>query len=205
MARRGGARTRQCLVTRACLEPAALIRFVVSPEGEIVPDLAAKLPGRGLWVSADAGSVDKAARRNLFARAARAPVRVSEDLAAIVEARLGARVLDFIGLAARAGDVAAGFVAVCAALKAGAPAVLLEARDGRPDGRRKLAGRLRGAPLLIGCFTADELGLALGRESVVHAALKPGRPAERVMDEARRLSGFRPLVPPDWAQLSAGP
>jgi predicted RNA-binding protein YlxR (DUF448 family) len=161
-------------------DPAGLIRFVVGPGAELVPDLAGDLPGRGMWVSASRETLALALRRQAFARAARQPVKVPEDLIGRIEAQL----------ARRAGQATAGFEKVREALAAGRVGVLLAASDGAVDGRAKLRRMAPGLPL-IESLSSLELSLALGRENVIHAALAPGRLASRFLAEAARLAGFR--------------
>ena len=170
-----------------------MIRFVLGPGGEIVPDLAGRLPGRGLWVAAEREAVERAVRGG-FAKAARATVKAPPDLADRLAAQLARRLVDVLGLARRAGVAVAGFDQVAAALAAGSVAVLLQASDGSMLGRGKLAAKARaqGGVAEVDCLTAAEIGLALGRDNVVHAAVAPGGLARRMLDEARRLEGFRP-------------
>jgi len=181
---------RRCLVSGVVRPKAALLRCVVDPGGRLVPDVAGKLPGRGLWLTARRDIVTMAVAKRLFARAAKAPVTVEAGLEDRIEAQLAGRCRDLLGLARRAGQGVAGFVKVKAALGAGEVAVLVAAIDGAADGRDKLAGLAPGLPL-VACLTGAELGQAFGREHVVHAALKPGRLAETFLMEARRLAGFR--------------
>ena len=202
------ARERRCIATGEILPEGRLLRFVRGPQGEIVPDVESKLPGRGLWIRAERPVIERAVSRNLFAKAAKAPVLVDAALAERTEARLVERMLAHLGLARRAGELFLGFDQVEKALRTPRPpAVVVEALEAAPDGRRKLqaAARAQGrVPFVIGAFTNAELSLALGRENVVHAALKPGRIAERLIFEAARLSGFRPLRPWVWEGFSGG-
>lgn len=181
---------RRCLVSGAAGAADTLIRFAVDPGGNVVPDVAGRLPGRGLWVTAGRGLVDQAVAKKLFARAARRQVRAPQDLAAQTEAALAQRCGEFLGLARRAGEVYTGFDAVAAALASGKVAVLVTAADAGAHGREKLGGKARGLPA-VDWLAAEELSLALGRENVVHAALAPGGLGERFLREARRLRGFR--------------
>jgi predicted RNA-binding protein YlxR (DUF448 family) len=205
-ARVSGSRERRCIVTGEVLPEARLLRFVVAPDGEIVPDVEAKLPGRGMWVRAERSAVAQAAGRQLFARAAKAPVRVEAGLAELAETRLVERMLAHLGLARRAGELVLGFDSVERALRGdNPPPLIIEASEAAADGRRKLqsAAIAKGhVPFVIGALTNAELSLALGRANVVHAALKPGRIAERLIFEAARLSGFRPLRPWVWDGFS---
>ncbi len=180
-----------------------LIRFVADPAGAVIPDLACKLPGRGVWVAADRASVDAAARKGLFSRSAKTRLTVAPDLADQVDGLLATRTLNGLGLAKRAGQLISGFEKVAAALGAGKAAWLVEASDGAADGRRKILSAARKsprAPQLIGTWSASELGLALGGENVIHTAFLAGRGADRWTFDVRRLSGFRPLLPESWRE-----
>ena len=172
----------------------------------MVPDLAGRLPGRGLWVAADRASVETAAKKGLFSRSARAALKASPDLAAQVEVLLLRRLLDGLGLARRAGDLVTGFEKVVSTVGEGRAAWLVEATDGAPDGRRKVLSALRRAassPGLVGLWTGEELSLALGGENVIHTAFLVGRGADRWTFDVQRLSGFRPLVPESWSDAPA--
>jgi predicted RNA-binding protein YlxR (DUF448 family) len=196
-------RARRDIVTREVLDETRLIRFVAGPDGAVVPDLARRLPGRGLWVAADRASVDAAARKGLFARSAKAPLVASPDLAEQTAALLGARLLAGLGLARKAGQLVVGFEKVAGAVAAGKVGILIEAADGAVDGRRKilaLARRQEPPPPAAGFFTSAELGLALGVETVIHTAFLAGQGARRWTEDARRLSGFRPLFPESWRE-----
>jgi predicted RNA-binding protein YlxR (DUF448 family) len=196
-------RERRDIVTGEVMDEARLIRFVAGPDGVVVPDLARKLPGRGLWVAADRASVETAAKKGLFARAAKAKVQAPPDLANLVESLLKRRLLSGLGLARRAGDLTSGFEKVSAAITAGKAAWLIEASDGAADGRRKLWGKTRkqSPPTpIFGVFDAEELGLALGAENVIHTAFLAGRAADRWAQDALRLSGFCPLLPESWRE-----
>ena len=196
-------RERRDIVTGAVMDEAALIRFVEGPGGLVVPDLARKLPGRGLWVAADRVSVDTASRKGLFSRAAKAKLQAPADLGEQVENLLRRRLLSGLGLAKRAGDLISGFEKVAAAITSGKAAWLVEAADGAADGRRKLWAKTRkqSPPTpVFGLFTAAELGLALGAENVIHTAFLAGRSADRWAQDANRLSGFCPLLPESWRE-----
>lgn len=197
------ARERRDIVSGQVMDEAALVRFVAGPGGLVVPDLARKLPGRGLWVAADRASVDTAVKKGAFSRAAKAKLAASADLADQVETLLRRRLLDGLGLAKRAGELISGFEKVASTLNAGKAAWLIEASDGAADGRRKILNVARKSPKppqLCGLFDAEELGLALGAENVIHTAFLAGRGADRWTNDVRRLSGFRPLLPESWRE-----
>jgi hypothetical protein len=154
-------------------------------------------------VAADRASVETAARKSLFARAAKARLTAPADLAAHVEALLMRRLLSGLGLARKAGDLILGFEKVLAAIVAGQAAFFIEAVDGAGDGRRKLIGSFHRSPCpprLVGLFTSVELGLAVGGENVIHSAFLTGRAAERWALDLERLAGFRPLFPESWRE-----
>lgn len=197
---------RRCIVTRDTGPKAGLIRFVAAPDGEIVPDLAGRLPGRGIWVSADRGVLGQAAHKGHFARAAKRQVRVPPDLVDRVEALLVARVVEFLSLARKAGQAVAGLEKAKEALVSGEARLLLQAADGSVRER----GRLRppeGENRLVSCLFGHELGLAFARDRVIHAAVLAGGLGDRVRDEAQRLSGIRDVeqpASPDAAAFGTG-
>lgn len=181
---------RRCIVTRKTRPKRELLRFVVGPDGVLVPDMAGKLPGRGIWVSADRKALEKAVAKGLFARAAREPVRVPSDLVARVEALVLRLLVERIALARKAGEAVAGREKTLDALRSGTAALLLQASDGS---QREAAG-LRppaGEETRITCLSAEELGMAFGRDRVIHAAVLAGGLADRTILEALRLSGIR--------------
>ncbi len=192
---RGGAETeqdgpeRRCIVTGDVQPKAGLIRFVVGPEDIVVPDVAEKLPGRGIWVTASGEVLAQAIKKNLFSRAARRPVKVPEDLAALVDKLLADRLVHAISLSRKAGRAVVGFEKVKDWLARGSVKVLLQASDGSDRGKAKL-WTPEGARY-FNCLTANELGLAFGRDHAIHGALAAGGLASRVVEEAAKLSGLR--------------
>jgi hypothetical protein len=194
---------RTCIATRARLSPDDLIRFVAGPDGTIVPDVAQRLPGRGVWVGLSRAAVEKAARQNAFARSLKRPVVVPEGLPSLVEGLLRRRALDALSIANKAGLAVAGFVKVETLLATGEVAALVHAADGAADGTAKLGRRLRAvtatieeieggaepAPI-IDWLTSTELSLALGRQNVVHAALRAGGATTNFLREAGRLKRY---------------
>ncbi|WP_132951273.1 RNA-binding protein [Rhodovulum bhavnagarense] len=181
---------RRCIATGEVQPKAGLIRFVIGPEAQVVPDLWGKLPGRGIWVSADRAALELAVKRRIFARAAKQAVTVPEDLVDQVEAGLVRRLVEGLSLARKAGGAVAGFEKVKSWLETGRAAALLQASDGSERGKTKLRPP-DGQDVAIGCLTARELGLAFGRESVIHGALASGGLTERVVEDAAKLSGVR--------------
>jgi predicted RNA-binding protein YlxR (DUF448 family) len=196
-------RERRDIVSGVVMDERRLIRFAAGPDGVVTPDLARKLPGRGLWVESTRDSVSVAAAKGLFSRAAKAKLTAPRDLADIVEAGLRRRLLEGLGLARRAGLLVSGFDSVFAAVAAGKARWLIEATDGAQDGRRKLLAKARHAerpPGLVGLFTSEQLGLALGGENVIHLALLAGPGATRWTLDVERLAGFGPLFPEGWRE-----
>lgn len=181
---------RKCIATGEVAPKAGLVRFVVGPDGAIVPDIAGKLPGRGIYVSATREALEKAQTKKLFSRAAKAQVSVPEGLANLLEAQYVRRVTDLISLARKAGDAVAGYEKVKGWLLTEEAAVLIQASDGSTRGKSKLKAPT-GPESFIGCLTAHELGLSFGRDHVIHAALSAGGLAKRVVEDAAKLSGLR--------------
>jgi len=215
---------RTCAVTRAKLSPDELLRFVRAPDGTITPDLANRLPGRGVWVTLDRDTVATAADRNAFARSLKRPVTVPDDLAGLVERLLVSRCTQALSMANKAGRVVAGYGKVEAQIASGGIVALLHAMDASRDGAAKLDGRLRARarleasllsddadtspahdpappatplalPKIINDLTIDELSLALGRENVVHAAVIHGGAARYFLTEIQRLRRYRSRHP----------
>lgn len=180
---------RRCIATGDSEPKSGLIRFAVGPDGQVVPDLLERLPGRGIWVSADREALETAVKKNLFARAAKAPVTVPDTLVADVEAGLVRRVIELISLARKAGLALTGFEKVKDSLAKGEARVLIQASDGSGRGKDKLFTPEGGR--FFGCLTASEIGLAFGRDYAIHAALAAGGLTTRVVEEAARLSGLR--------------
>jgi predicted RNA-binding protein YlxR (DUF448 family) len=192
-------RERRDLVSHEVMDESRLIRFVAGPDGQVVPDLGRKLPGRGLWVEASRASVEAAVKKNGFTRAAKTKLTPPADLADVIERLLARRCLDQLGLARREGVLISGFEKTAASLRAGKAAWVLEAADGSADGRGKILALARHQTAKIcGAFTADDLSLALGLENAIHAVLLAGGRADRWTIEVERLAGFRPLRPPHW-------
>jgi predicted RNA-binding protein YlxR (DUF448 family) len=187
---------RACALTRARRPKDELIRFVLGPDGVIVPDLKEKLPGRGIWLTAAQDVVVEAAKRNVFARALKTEAKVPEDLAAAVERRLAEAALAALSLANKAGQAVFGNAKVEEAIARERVLVLIHAANAAEDGCRKLDGKVRGMRggsqiPAISAFSADELGLASGRTNVIHAALIQGGAAQNVLAAASRLERYR--------------
>ena len=180
---------RKCLATGEVQPKYRLIRFVVGPEGQVFADVMGKLPGRGMWVSADRDALELAVKKGLFSRSAKQPVKIPENLVDEVEKQLVRRVVDLISMQRKAGKAVAGYEKVKSWLQTEEALVLIQAVDGSGRGKSKLSTPHYGH--YIGCLTADELGLAFGRQTVIHGALASGGLTLRVVEEAHRLNGVR--------------
>ena len=202
---RGGRQTdqdgpeRKCIVSGQSQPKAGLIRFVIGPDATVVPDILARLPGRGIYVAADRAAIDKAAAKGLFSRAARQPVKAPDGLSDLIEAQLLRRVIDHLSMARKAGAAVTGYEKVKEWLVKGKASVLLQASDGSERGKTKLHPP-DGENSFIGCLSSGEMGLAFGRERAIHAALAAGGLERRVVEEAARLAGLRGHI----GRISAG-
>jgi predicted RNA-binding protein YlxR (DUF448 family) len=191
---------RMCAVTRVVRPIDELIRFVVSPSGEAIPDLKRKLPGRGLWVSASRKTVSEAARRNLFGKGFKRNVRVSPSLAQDTEDLLVRGLVEALAMAAKAGQVVSGFTRVETALEQRQARALIHAADGAADGIRKLDAIVRQTVentaephefSVIHVLTSAQLDLALGRSNVIHAALLAGPAGKTFLSRCQTLVQYR--------------
>jgi predicted RNA-binding protein YlxR (DUF448 family) len=185
---------RKCIATGESQPKAGLIRFCLAPDGHIVPDILGKLPGRGIYVSADRAAIERAGRKNLFSRAARQPAKAPEGLADLVEKLLAQRTVDLLSMARKAGEAVTGYEKVKEWLVKGTAATLIQASDGSEVGKGKLHAP-GGANGFICCLSAGEIGLAFGRERAIHAALAAGGLRSRVVEEAAKLAGLRGHLP----------
>jgi uncharacterized protein len=192
-----GARERLCIATREVRPVGELIRFVVGPDGTVVPDLKRRLPGRGVWITAHRHFVEEAVRRRTFGRAFKADVRVSHELADELELLLEQSALNALSVAHKAGLVLLGFAKIEAVIATAPLVALVRARDAGQDGGRKLAAAFRrrtddaGQGKIVEAFTSAQLDLALGRLNVVHAALLAGPVSETFCGRWRFVECFR--------------
>jgi predicted RNA-binding protein YlxR (DUF448 family) len=189
---------RQCALTREVRPVEEMIRFVVGPASEVVPDVKRKLPGRGLWITASRAAVQEAVKRHVFARGFKRDVRVASDLAAATERMIERAALDALAIAGKAGLVLAGTAKVDVALARHDLSALIHAADAGDDGRRKLDAALRRKTTeksrqiaIVDLFTGGQLDLALNRPNVVHAALLAGPGGETFLSRVARLKRFR--------------
>ena len=187
---------RMCVATRTVRPVDDMIRFVIGPDGEAVPDLKRKLPGRGVWVTATQDALSDAVKRKALARGFKREVRLPADLVARTERLLERSALDALAMAGKAGLVATGFTRVEAALAQEKVIALLHAAEAAADGVRKLDAARRRRPedgpmVTIGILTSAQLDLALARPNVIHAALLAGPPSDTFLARLRRLERFR--------------
>jgi predicted RNA-binding protein YlxR (DUF448 family) len=190
---------RMCAVTREVKPVGDLIRFVAAPDGAIVADLKRKLPGRGVWITAQRSAVEDAVKRNVFARSLKRGVRAGPELAATVEHQLEVAALDALAIAHKAGRVAIGFGRAETALTDDPVVAVINASDGAADGARKIAaavvrrqtGENAGEILIVSAFASAQLDLALGRSNVVHAAVLAGPASKGFLERYRSLERFR--------------
>lgn len=206
---RDGERERLCVVTRTVRPVDDLIRFVVGPDGEAVPDLKARLPGRGVWVTGTQKALDEAVRRKAFARGFKREVRLPADLVSRTARLLEASVLDALAMAGKAGQVVTGFVKIENALWRETVRALLHAAEAAPDGVRKLDAALRRSErtetvAVTRILRLAQLDLALGRPNVVHAALLAGPSTDTFLARLRRWQRFRTDDPAETGRKAAG-
>jgi len=186
----GKAKRRRCILTRREGTTDGMIRFVAGPDRRIIADLAERLPGRGLWLSANTAALEEAYAKGLFAQAARRPLTMDDEFPVKISKQLAQRALNYLGLALRAGVIEVGHDQVRAIIGASRAALLLQAADGAAQPRTRMRNFAHDIPA-VEMFTRAELSHALGRDNVVHAALQPSTLADRFLIECRRLGGFR--------------
>ncbi|MGH6673850.1 MAG: RNA-binding protein [Xanthobacteraceae bacterium] len=192
---RGRERERLCVATRMVRPVGDLIRFVVGPDGDAIPDIKCKLPGRGVWVTGTHDAIENAIKHNCFARGFKRAIRLSADLAGKTERLLQQSALDALAMAAKAGRVGAGFAKTATLLERGEAVALIHAADGSSEGLGKLAAIIRrrgnGIIPVIEFLTSAQLDLALSRPNVVHAALLAGSASDAFLSRSRRLERYR--------------
>jgi len=201
---------RTCALTRDLKPVSELIRFVVGPAGEAIPDIKRKLPGRGIWITSTRTAIAEAVRRNVFSRGFKQGVRVAHDLDSTTEQLLERSALDALAMAGKAGSVVTGFSKVEAVLAADEGLALIHAADAARDGRRKLdtalhrvQGEKRCEIAVISEFSGTQLDLALNRPNVVHAALLVGPGSETFLARVMRLQRFRTVISTDAVSAHA--
>ena len=186
---------RRCVVTRERIEKERMIRFVLSPDRVLTPDLGARLPGRGIWLSANRDVLETARTRGAFARAARGQVILPPELPALLQDGLLRRIADLLGLARRAGQAVCGYAKAREWITEGRAVVIVQATDGSPDERSRLLSGARDLPV-VAVMSGTRLAAAFGRDHVVHAALSRGGLADRLVVESERFAGLAGLAAP---------
>jgi hypothetical protein len=202
---------RLCVATRAVRPVEEMIRFVVAPDGKVVPDLDRKLPGRGAWVTATRGALASAIEEKAFARVFRGKGSAGAELVDLVERLLEKAALEALSLANKAGSVVTGFARVETALAEQDVAAVLHASDAAPNGTRKLEAAIRAAetsgrrrPVEVNAFRGEQMDLALGRSNVVHAALLSHPASEGFLARFLRLARWRGDGPAASGLLAGG-
>ena len=198
--RRNETPERRCIVTREAGPRDGMLRFVVGPDNAVVPDLAERLPGRGMWVTARRDVLERAVAKNMFARAAKAGVKPAADLPETVAGLLARRCIELLALANRAGLAVAGYEKAAAALRGGKAALLLTAADatGQDAAALRRSAGDKAAPAVL---TAAEQGQVFGREASVNVAVRPGALTGQLRRELYRLAGFRQTAAESGANM----
>jgi uncharacterized protein len=185
---------RMCIVTRVVKDEAELIRFVRSPDGDVVPDLGRKLPGRGVWVSLGKEKLAEVVKKGLFSRGFAAQSTADGTLPERVGLQLRQQVISTLSLARKAGQALSGFMKVEDALKNGPVRVLFHAMDSGQDGQRKLDRLARPGTMVCSFLPSADLDLAFGRANVVHAAVAAGGLAEKLVSCVGRFAAYEGLA-----------
>lgn len=182
-------RQRFCVVTRERDDPENLIRFVLSPDGYMVPDLTERLPGRGMWLKADQKIIQKAIETRSFSRAMQCQVKIPENLLSMIKDGLRNKIKDTFGFARRAGQITYGFAKVREKISQNIAGLIIQAIDGSEEEKKRILSGIGLLPV-IAVFTAEELGMIFGREYIVHAAIYKGPFVKRILCDNKRLSGL---------------
>lgn len=195
--------SRLCALTRAELPIGEMIRFVLGPDGVLVPDTEAKAEGRGVWITLNRSAVAEAVKKKVFGRSLKQEVTLPDDLPGLTQLRLEQRLYAALGMARKAGQFTFGATKVRALLDKGDLIALITASDASPDGRSKMTGPLKALHYAaeedniegfliphLEMLTSQQLGLALGLENVIHAALIKGAAAQSALEKARRLARY---------------
>ena len=183
---------RRCISTGSIMNTKSMVRFVVGPDGGAVPDVFCKLPGKGMWVSSKKSSLDRALSKNLFSVVSKKPVLINNNLSKQIEDSILKKLLNLISLARKANQAISGFEKVKGSLETDRAVLLIQASDGSPREKSRLRPPV-GDGTLINCLKMQELGLAFGRESVIHAAIMRGGLHKEITLEALRLGGIREI------------
>ena len=181
---------RRCISSGEVCDKSDMIRFIVGPNNDVIPDISEKLPGRGIWVKSNRSFLEKALSKKLFIKSAKYKVSVRHDLINLVEAILLKSVLALISLSRKSGIAVSGYEKVKSTLSDASASILIQAKDGSNNQKSKLRPP-NGSKSYIDCLSSSELGEAFGRNYVVHASLTSGGLSKRVVHEALRLNNVR--------------
>ena len=184
---------RSCIVSGETLLPEQMVRFVISPDGDVTPDLAQKLPGRGYWVRARKDDINRAVETKMFLKASKSSITPPVELAAQVEQLLVRRLEGLLGLARKTGKIVLGFAKVASAVENGGAFLVLHASDGMADGKDKVGrfAKRNGVPV-YSVLDSQHMSAALGGDNIVHAAIKDVGWAKRLKLECDRIEGYQP-------------
>ena len=199
---RGHGGLRRCIVTRSHAAPETMLRFVVSPDGIVTPDLSARLPGRGIWLSARRDVLETARTRHMFSKAARQAVQVPDDLDAVIRAGLEQRVIESVTLARRAGQALCGFTKCREWIVARKVGAVIQSFGASPDELARLLSGARELP--VATIPAGMLAKAFGREHAVYGVVARGALARRLLIEHERFLGLAEGPVPGAPDMRAG-
>lgn len=191
--------TRTCIVSREDKSPDQMIRFVLGPSNEVTPDLKRKLPGRGVWVTAEKNMIEQAIAKGHFHRGFKQQVVVNDDLTQLIETLLRQSALGLLGMAKKSGSVVLGRSKSNDAIRANAAQIVLHATDAAEDGRKKLEAAIRSLdeeegdeiPGVFCCFSGDELDAAFGGVNIMHLVVLPGGIADNLEGILQKLVAFK--------------
>lgn len=200
-ARTGNVPVRRCIVTRETRPQNELLRFALSPDGVVTPDVSGKLPGRGVWLTPDQDVLAQAISKKSFASGFKSAAKAPDGLIEAVEQGLLSRCLNLLGLAKKAGHVVLGFDQVRTEIKTTKPAIIIEASDGAKDGRQKILSLVTAkyeSAEIIGGLASSELGMAFGRDHVVHGCVREASVKHILLESYKMLTGFRGAPEKGW-------
>jgi predicted RNA-binding protein YlxR (DUF448 family) len=198
-----GGPERKCILSGSHGSRDALVRLAISLDGDVLPDVLARAPGRGAWIGVSRAELENAVAKGklkgALARAFKgATLSVPDDLAERIEGALTRAFTDRLGLTLKAGKLLMGSDRIADNARMGKVAWLAHAADAGEDGSRKLDQAWRvgsdaeGSGLRGDTLPLDRaaLSVALGRDNVVHLALTDAAAAERVSAALQRLLRF---------------
>ena len=192
---------RRCIATKDTLPTSELIRFVLGPDDTVTPDISGRLPGRGMWVTANRGDLTKAIDQGLFSKTAKQKVNIPGNLVDLTERLIKKHIINLLSMARKSGHAICGYEKTKSAMMSERWYILIQAKDGSAPQKQKIRPSAV-ANSYISWLTAQELGLAFGRESVIHAAVSKGGLSARILLEANRLAGFRGKCDTDPSKIA---